>query len=436
MKKIIRKLVPKYIINAYHWALAKLGAFIYGRPSSRLIVIGVTGTKGKSTTVSMISKILEQAGYITGLISTINFKIADREWINTTKQTMPGRWHLQKLLSQISSAGCQYAIIETSSEGIAQFRHLGIEYDVAVFTNLSPEHIESHGSYEKYREAKSKLFIRLKNNKNKIISGKEVKKVIVTNLDDKESSFFAGFEADEKWGYSLESPDHNPDIKTNLITGRSVVVHSDSTEFTVDNVSFELQLLGRFNVYNAIAAIAVGYSQGVELLEMKQALEKITSVPGRMDEISNNRGFRIFVDYAHEPASLEAVYKTIKDFKPNKIISILGSQGGGRDKAKRPILGKLAAQYTDHVIVTNEDPYDEDPQQIIDDVAAGALSIIKHPPIEKIADREEAIKRALDIAQVNDIVIITGKGSETVMAVKDGKMVDWNDRQVVEKYIK
>lgn len=429
MKNFIRKFIPKFLLGYYHWLLAYLGAFLYSHPARRMIVIGVTGTKGKSTVVNLIANILEGVGFRVGLISTVNFKIGAREWANETKQTMPGRFKLQKLLGQMVKAGCQYAVIETSSEGIAQYRHLGIDYDVAVFTNLSPEHIESHGNYENYKETKAKLFKGLSRSYRKTIDNKEVKKISIVNLDDKEADFYWRFSADKRVGFCLECH------KEDAIVGSEVVTNNEGISFKVNNQVIRLKLLGQFNVYNALTALAVGFSQEVDLSVMKNALEKIGGIPGRMEEIKNDRGFRIFIDYAHEPASLEEVYKTIKSFNPIKIISVLGSQGGGRDKTKRPVLGGLAAEYTNYVIITNEDPYDEEPQQIIDEVAAGAQQVARCP-VEKVLDREQAINRALNIAEAGDVIIITGKGSETVMAVKDGRKIPWDDRQVVRELLR
>jgi len=434
MKTIIKKLTPHFILLFYHWLLAWLGAFLYGHPSRQMIIIGVTGTKGKSTLVNLIAGVLEGAGFSLGLTSTINFKIGQKEWKNDTKQTMPGRFKLQKLLAQMVKAGCQYAVIETSSEGIAQYRHQGIDYDVAVFTNLSPEHIESHGSYEKYRQAKTKLFKGLSKSFRKEIKDQIIQKVLVVNHDDQEAKHFLSFSADKKYTFGLaRSPES---LKSDYqILANDIKSDQSGISFFTERIQFNLKLLGQFNVYNALAAITVGLSQKVELAVMKEALKKVTAMPGRMEEIENDKGFRVFVDYAHEPASLEEVYKTLKSFKPKKIISVLGSQGGGRDKTKRPILGKLAGQYTDRVIITNEDPYDEDPQQIINEVADGALRVA-HYPVEKILDRRQAIKKALDLAQPGDVVIITGKGSETVMAVEGGKKISWDDRKVCRELLK
>jgi len=434
MKKTIRKFIPKFVLLCYHWCLAQLGVFFYQHPSRKLIVIGVTGTKGKSTVVNLISSILTGAGFRVGHISTFNFRICNKEWANETKQTMPGRFKLQKLLSGMIKAGCQYAVVETSSEGIAQYRHLGIDYDIVVFTNLSPEHIESHGSYKKYRQAKTKLFYELSRGFKKNVNNQPVRKIMVANHDDKEAEYFLHYPADRKFTFGLQQPGEL------LMTDRQVVAsevkpNQHGISFVAEETIFNLRLFGKFNVYNSLAAISVGLSQEIEISRIKKALEDINFLPGRLEEIENKKGYRIFVDYAHEPASLEEVYKTVKGLNPKKIVSVLGSQGGGRDKAKRSQMGQLAATYTDHVIVTNEDPYDEDPEQIINDVANGAMQAVSRPPIEKIVDRREAIKKALSLAEVGDVVIITGKGSETVMVVASGKKVPWNDRKTVKELL-
>jgi len=433
MKEIIRQITPRFVLQAYHLLLAKIGAIYFGHPSRKMVVVGVTGTKGKSTVVNLISAIFENSGFKTGIVSTVNFKIGDKEWKNETKQTMPGRFKLQSLLADMAKAGCKYAVIETSSEGISQFRHVGIDYDTAVFTNLSPEHIESHGSYDKYREAKLKLFQSLYKSKKKKINGQVIGKLSVVNHDDKEAEFFLLPQADRKITYGLQ-PSNNL-ISNDIIIGEVVKSDMDGVSFRAMDKRFDLQLLGEFNIYNALAALAVAKYYGVDVTQIKKALESVRGIPGRMEEIKNDKGYKIFVDYAHEPASLEAVYKTLQSYQPKKIISVLGSQGGGRDKAKRPQLGELAARYTDYVIVTNEDPYDENPEQIIDDVINGATQVMSGPVIQKIVDRKQAIKKALSQAEKGDIVIITGKGSETVMAVADGKMVPWNDIKAVKELL-
>ncbi len=437
MKRLLHRLLPRATFQFYHWSLARCGAMRYRHPSRRLIVIGVTGTKGKSTTVTLISRVLEQAGYTVGVIATTHFKIGSHEWVNDTKQTMPGRWRLQRLLRDMVSQGCRYAIVETSSEGIAQFRSAGIEYDIAVFTNLSPEHIESHGSFEQYRDAKLTLFRSLMSHMHKRLNGSIVPKVIVANADDQEIDLFLEPRADRRYTYSLQPEQPTPAESDVHTCAHQIKLMHDHTEFVIDNQLFRTWMLGRLNVSNCLAALSVGLSQGVSLPVIKEALEANVQIPGRLEEIATHRDIRIFVDYAHEPASLEAVYQAIQALQPKRIIAVLGSQGGGRDKAKRPIMGRLAGQYADYVIVTNEDPYDEDPQQIIEDVIAGAIAAGKRRDDSCFAIRERraALQAALDLAQSGDIIIVTGKGSETVMAVAGGRLIPWDDRATLRELL-
>jgi len=386
MKKLIKKFVPKFLLNIYHYCLALIGAFFYGFPSKKLIVIGVTGTSGKSTVVELSSLILEEAGFRVASLSSIKFKIRNKEKENKLKMTMPGRMKIQKFLKQAVEANCKYAILEVTSEGIKQFRHKFVDFNMAVFTNLSPEHIESHGSFEKYKGAKLQLF-------------KSTPEVHIINIDDKNSDYFWKISAKEKISYSLKE-------RAKLLPEK-------------------LNLFGEFNLYNALAATKIAISQGVSLDVCKKALEKANGIPGRM-EILIKEPFTVIVDYAHTPESLEQVYKALKG---KRLICVLGSCGGGRDKWKRPVLGKIADQYCDQKIITNEDPYNEDPMEIINQVVGDTSA-------EKILDRKEAIKKAIQLARPNDIVIITGKGSEPWMCVKNNKKIPWSDKQIALDFLK
>ena len=422
---MLKKLIPSFIFSWYHWQLAFLGALIYGFPSRKLKVIGVTGTKGKTTTCNLIAQILQGAGLKTGLATTVNFRIGEREWINECKQTMLGRFRLQKLLRQMVREGCQYAVIETSSEGILQYRHRFIDYSVAVFTNLSPEHIERHGSFEKYRQAKEKLFEAVARRKDG---------VGIYNLDDENVEYFLkcsnqiGFTQGDKC--QVNSRYQISDIK----------LFTDHTGFSINNEKFAMPLIGEFNVQNATAAICVGLSQGITIEKIKEILKQAKPAPGRLEVVNLGQPFTVIVDYAHEPASLEAVYKSLKIFNPRKIIAVLGAQGGGRDKTKRAIMGKIAAQYADHIILTNEDPYDENPFSILEDMEKGFSqtpnSKLQIPKYEKIIDRREAIRKALTLAQTGDIVIITGKGGEVWMCVANGKKIPWDEQEIVRQELK
>jgi len=429
--------MPKFILNWYHRNLALLAAFYYGNPSEKMIVIGVTGTNGKSTTVALIAKALEAGGEKVGATSTVSFKVAEKEWLNNKKMTMLGRFQLQKFLCQMKDAGCKYAVIETSSQGIDQFRHLGINYDYAVFTNLTPEHIEAHGGFENYKQAKGKLFEHLASSPRKILDGKKIEKTSVINFDDKYSDYFAEFKADKVLFYSIEGTD------VNGLVAENVDPTPLGTSFEVNEQKINLKLLGAFNVYNSLPAILIAEQEGIGFADIKNALQAITVVPGRMQLIDQAQDFWAIVDYAPEPASMAKLYETIKKFqeqeemKINRIIHVFGSCGGGRDRERRPILGQIAGENAHFAIVTNEDPYDDDPMEIIDEVAAGAIKAGKelNKNLFKILDRKKAIAKALSLAKTGDLVLVTGKGAEQKMAVANGNYVNWDDREVIRELL-
>jgi len=441
MKELIKKFLPVKLLALYHKFLALAANWLYGNPSKKLIVIGVTGTNGKSTTVMLIAKILEEAGYKVGATSTAIFKIADKEWLNKTKMTMLGRLALQKMLRQMVRAGCQYAVVETSSQGIEQFRHIGINYDVAVFTNLTPEHIEAHGGFDNYKTAKLKLFKKLEREKNKTVGDKQIKKIIIVNGDDAYSSEFLNFKTKEKiiFGLNNNSSASIAYPKAQQITAEKLEFMPAGVNFSIAENIFHLHLLGRFNVYNALAAIAVATSQDISKEVCRRALEKVTGLPGRMEFISEGKNFKLLIDYAPEPESMRQLFQTISDHKiikeGNKIIHVFGSCGGGRDVARRPILGELSAKHADYLVITNEDPYDDDPQTIIDQVALGAVQAgkILGENLFKIASRREAIAFALSLAQAGDLVLLTGKGSEQAICVGNSKKLPWDERQVARE---
>jgi len=391
MKKFLKKILPPFLINFYHFILAFLGALIYNFPSKKLILIGVTGTNGKTTTTEMICKILEKANFKVALINSVRFKIGKKTEINKLRMTMPGRFFIQRFLRKAVKEKCKFAILEVTSEGIKQYRHRFLNFKVAVFLNLAPEHIESHGSFEKYKEAKGKLF-------------GATRDIHVINIEDKNANYFLKFKAKKKITFGLKKGD-----------------------FNLENTQIKLKILGNFNYYNALAAFCTAFSQGIDKKIILEALEEFEGVPGRMEMVIE-KPFKVIVDYAFTPFALEKVYKTIKErFKPRKMIAVLGACGGGRDKWKRPVLGSLAAKYCEKVIVTNEDPYDEDPWQIIEQVASGTKGKAK-----KILERREAIREALKEAKEGDVVIITGKGAEPSICIGNRK-IPWDDREVVKE---
>lgn len=419
MKSFLKKIIPDFLLSWYHFIWAFLGAIVYCFPAKKLKMIGVTGTNGKSTVVFLISRILEEAGYQVAALSSIQFKIKDKVWPNTLKMTMPGRLKLQKFLGQAVKAGCQYAVLEVTSEGIKQHRHQFIGFDSAVFTNLTPEHLESHGSFENYKKAKGKLFQALKR------GGKTI-----VNLDDENSEYFLSFPAKEKYAYAISdgittSPSA-PRHDISVLSASSFASTRNGISFRVRNTQFSLNLLGRFNGHNALAAVSVGLAENIPVDKISSALRKVKGIPGRLEMVIQEP-FTVIVDYAHTPDALEKVYQTIREVFSGRMIGLLGAAGGGRDKWKRPALGKIAEKYLDEIIITNEDPYDENPQTIIDEIAQG----LKQKKPEKIIDRHQAIGRALELAQPNDVVIITGKGCEPWLCLAHGEKIPWDDREIV-----
>lgn len=401
----MRKFIPKFILQVYHYLLALTGAVIYGFPAKKMIVVGVTGTNGKSTVVHLLSEILEKSGEKIASLSSIRFKIGDKEEKNMLKMTMPGRFKLQKFLSQAIKSGCKYAIIEVTSEGIKQFRHKFIDFNGAVFTNLTKEHIEAHKGFENYRKAKGKLFYALE-------KSPKPDKFAILNADDVSSAYFDKFFSGKKYFYGIKN---------------SVAeITPQKTGLKLDN------LLGEFNLYNALAAYCAGIALGIEKNKALEILKQAKGIPGRLELVIKDP-FRVFVDYAHTPDGLEKVYQTLgKD-----LICVFGSTGGGRDKWKRPEMGKIAANYCKEIILTNEDPYSENPNQILSEIKPGiSNSEFLISNLYEVLDRKEAINKALSLAKSGDTVIITGKGCEPWMCVSGNKKIPWDDREVVREEYK
>lgn len=429
MKQIIRRFTPKFVLSGYHFAMAWLAALVYRFPSRKMIIVGITGTKGKSTTSLMVARVLEKAGFKVGLASTALFKLGEREWLNPYKMTMLGRFKLQKLLRQMADEDCRYAVVEVSSEGLKQHRHRGINFDIAIFTNLSPEHIEAHGSFEAYRAAKGKLFAQLCPHPwaRKVIDGKEIHKVLITNLDSEHTPFYLQFKADEKIGFTMGDA-RPPKGVERVVAARSIVLNDEGSTFEVDGATFRLALLGTPNVENALAAISVAVAEHIPMGVVAHAINAIRTIPGRFERMALGQDFEIIVDYAHTADSFLRMYETLEIIPHRRIIHVFGGTGGGRDKEKRADMGRIAGEHADRVIITTDDPYEEDP-------AAIATMIQNAMPTDiatVIIDRRAAIHEALLSADEQDIVLITGKGCEQRMAVKGGT-IPWDDRSVVRE---
>ncbi|MDA0208186.1 MAG: UDP-N-acetylmuramoyl-L-alanyl-D-glutamate--2,6-diaminopimelate ligase [bacterium] len=425
----IKQIIPQPILQVYHYVLAVFAMICYGFPSRKLIIIGVTGTNGKSSTVQFMAQLLEALGERVGYTTTAGFCIAGEDIENRMKMTMPGRFVLQRLLRKMVNNGCRYAIIETSSQGLAQFRHIGINYDVAVFTNLTPEHIEAHGGFEHYKKAKGKLFRHLTKRPHKTIGGKRIPKIIFVNKDDEYSDYFANFKADEVFRYSLNG---KGDVAAKQINERKTGI-----TVTLDEQKIDIPLAANFQQKNAFAALSTLYGMGFPISKLARASEQLHAIEGRFQLIENPHDIYVIVDYAYEPYALQALYESTAKFNPKRIIGVHGSAGGGRDVARRAIIGRLAAEQEDIVIVTNEDPYDENPRTIIEAVAKGAEQggKVEGEDLFLIDDRKQAIQYAISIAKSGDAVLITGKGSEPVMAVAGGEKIAWSDITVAKKAI-
>ncbi|MDD5463814.1 MAG: UDP-N-acetylmuramoyl-L-alanyl-D-glutamate--2,6-diaminopimelate ligase [Candidatus Moranbacteria bacterium] len=414
----------------------------FGFPSKKIKVIGVTGTDGKTTTVQMITKILEEAGNPVepgghgarkvAMASTINFKINGVEEKNLSHFTTESSFAIQKFIKKAVKEGCEYLVLETSSHSLDQYRVWGVEYKTAVITNITREHLDYHKTMEKYRAAKKKLFeISAKNNG-----------TIIVNADMEKPEEFLDFNVDKKFAYTTNL-EKNADLDSRLrgndkkdieiIQAENIELGINFSKFEIRNSKFTLNIPGMFNVENALAATCVGLSEEIELETIKEALAKIKGVAGRMEAVENDLGLHILVDFALTPNALERLYSTLFQAKnPNsKIIAIFGSCGD-RDRGKRPIMGEVVSKYADVVILTNDEPYHEKPEQIIEEIAVGIKNKTEGQNFWKIIDRREAIKKALEIAQAVDIICITGMGNFETMVVGD-KKIPWNDRKVIEE---
>lgn len=392
IEKFIPRKLYKFAQPYWHATLSTVGAIKYRFPSKRIHVIAITGTKGKSSTAEFVNAILERAGYKTSLLSTIRFKIGDESKPNLFKMTMPGRFFTQKFLRESVDANCDYAIIEITSEAARFYRHLFVDIDTLIFTNLTPEHIESHGGFNNYLACKLRIAKSVKSSKKKIRS-------VIANISDKHGAHFLVYDVDRNIGYE---------------------------EF--DSKNIKLSVDGDFNKMNALAAKTFAKSINIKDEIIDEALFSVKEIQGRVQHINAGQNFDVIVDYAHTVDSLEKLYKTYAD---RHIIAVLGACGGGRDKAKQPLLGAVADKYCDTIIVTDEDPYDDDVDEIIENVASG----IKNHVAQKIRDRRQAISTALSLAKSNSIVIISGKGTDPYIMRANGEREKWSDAKVAKEEI-
>lgn len=402
-------------------ALARLAAAFYGYPALRMRVVGVTGTDGKTTTSYMIGAIMEKAGYRTGVITTVALKLGGRTVANPWHHTTPEALELQSLLSQMIDARTDYAIIETSSHGLALNRVDCCHYDAAIFTNLTSDHMDFHTSREDYLAQKARLFASLAE-----ASDKGVPKAAILNVDDPASEYLAGVSPVKPLTYGI---DNAADVQARELSpgtwGSNFTMVTPAGEMRV-----ELPLIGRFNVYNALAAAAFGFSQGLALDDVRAGLEGFSGVPGRMERVDAGQDFGVFVDFAHTAGALEAALRALRPACRGRLIVVFGCPGE-RDRSKRARMGEVAARLADSVILTSDEPRSEDPLAIIREIEAGVLAAGKREGLDYMVkpDRREALTEALGRAGTGDVVLLAGKGHEDCIIYAD-RRIPWSDRDV------
>ena len=418
--------VPQVIVKDSRFAMAYLADRFYGHPSQQLKVIGVTGTNGKTTTTHLIDKILTDQNHTTGLIGTIKMKIGSE--VFDVKNTTPDALDLQKALAKMVEVHSDYAVMEVSSHALDLGRVRGVKYHIGVFTNLTQDHLDYHHTMEAYRNAKGLLFSQLGN---VYSSERSENRVAVLNVDDEASQYFERVTSAQVITYGI---DREADVRaTNIrITSQGTTLTVESFKGTID---LQLKLVGKFNVYNVLASIAVGLIEGISLEALKTSLEEVNGVDGRFESVNEGQDYAVLVDYAHTPDSLENVLKTVKEFAKGNVICVFGA-GGDRDKTKRPIMGKIAVQYSDYVVATSDNPRTEDPEAILQDIIAGIQEVnTELNKYKAVVDRKEAIEYAITMAQKDDVILIAGKGHETYQILND-QVIHFDDREIAREAIR
>ena len=412
------------IRRVYHFVRGWLAFSLYGNPSRDMTVIGITGTKGKTTVTNIVAQGLIDAGKKVFMFSTARYCIGDTFYENTTKMTSPNPFVLQRLLREARAAGCEYAVIETSSHAIYFHRNYGIEYDTVVLTNIAQDHLDLHGTMDAYAHTKFQIFERL-NYARKRLS----KKLSVVNADDAYAPLFLSATTDGTFTFGIASAAQ--------VVAQDIRYLPEGTEFTVkipsNRFTVRTRLRGEFNVYNALCAFATLNAQQIPPESIARTLETFPGVAGRLEAVENTRGITIFVDYAHTEDSLRSVLETVRRIEGRgRIILALGSTGD-RDKTKRPKMGKVADELADVIILTDEDTYTENSLDIIRDLKRGIKRRLSRD-FWIIPSREDAIRTAIIMAEPGDIVLLANKGAETQLMTNAGP-VPWRDTEVVRRIL-
>lgn len=401
------------IVKDTRIAFAEMSANWFNNPAKKLKVIGVTGTNGKTSVSYMIKQILEECGKKVGLIGTIQNVIADE--VLPSKNTTPSSYELNSMFALMLKAGCEYCVMEVSSHALDQNRVYGIDFEVAIFTNLTQDHLDYHITMENYMNAKKKLFLNAK--------------TAILNMDD---SYYSAFND----GLTCKSVTYSAISDEADYTAKDIRLRPDGTEYLLSGIGklqrIKTMIGGKFTPYNTMAAAAAALELGIDLETVALAISKMTGVKGRAEVVPTNRDFTVIIDYAHTPDGLENILKSFSDYEKNRLICVFGC-GGDRDKTKRPKMGAVAAEYADYVIVTSDNPRTEEPMAIIEDILVG-LNETK-TPYTVIENRIEAINRAIQMADKDDIIVLAGKGHETYQILKTGT-IHLDEREIVAEALK
>lgn len=418
--------VPVIRVKDARHTLAVLSAHFHGYPSRELKLIGVTGTNGKTTTAHMIEAILRYADNKTGLMGNLGTKIGDMLYdtdINTQEPPV-----LQANLRRMADADCTYVVMEVTSQGLDAGRVLGCEFRTAVFTNVTQDHLDYHGTMENYIAAKGLFFSRLGNG---FTNEPNASKFAVLNADDQASAVFQKQTAAHVLTYGIRE---QADVRA-----ENIRLSAQGTSFRVitykGTAEMQIGMVGTFNVYNALAAITTSLAEGLALATIRGGLASLPGVPGRLEVVDEGQPFLVLVDYAHTPDGLENVLRAVRTFAEKRVITVFGC-GGDRDRTKRPIMGGIAAEYSDYVVITSDNPRLEEPERILTDTEVGLREKqVSADRYELIENRAWAIMRAVSIANSGDVVVIAGKGHETYQITKDGT-IHFDDREVARDTIR
>ncbi|MDQ6418971.1 UDP-N-acetylmuramoyl-L-alanyl-D-glutamate--2,6-diaminopimelate ligase [Paenibacillus sp. LHD-117] len=418
--------VPQLLVKDSRLATAVIADYLYGYPSESVRLIGVTGTNGKTTTTYLIEKILNDNGKPAGVIGTIERRYGGRAY--PMGSTTPEAHDLQRYLGEMRDSGVKFCAMEVSSHALEQGRVKGCKFRTAIFTNLTQDHLDYHGTMERYEDAKGLFFSRLGNS---YARHAEDRTFAVLNADDDASARFSMLTSSEVITYGIE---RDSDVRASdiRITAKGTTFHVSTFRGEGD---IRLNLPGKFNVYNALAAIAAALLEGIGLDAITVSLASIPGVPGRVESVEAGQPFAVIVDYAHTPDGLENVLKAVREFAENRILCVFGC-GGDRDRKKRPLMGRIAADYANYMIVTSDNPRTEDPLRIIGDIEAGLKEAgVAAERYAIIPDRRRAIEKAVEMASQGDVVLIAGKGHETYQLI-GGEVHDFDDRLTAKDAIR